>query len=116
MFPNEMKGLRDYQEFHRWFDKRQGWDDENLSTTMLLLVEEIGEVAQVLKKTRWRAESEGEAAAMDEFRGELGAELADCLAYLLKLSSRSGIDLEAAYLAKMEKNLTRTWAPPPKKA
>jgi NTP pyrophosphatase (non-canonical NTP hydrolase) len=115
MFPNAMKGLGDYQEFHRWFDQRQGWDDENLSHVLLLLVEEVGEVAQVLKKVRWRAESEGEPAALDEFRADLGAELADCLAYLLKVSSRAGIDLEAAYLAKMEKNLSRTWAPPPNK-
>jgi NTP pyrophosphatase (non-canonical NTP hydrolase) len=115
MFPNEMKGLPDYQAFHRWFDQRQGWESEDLPTVMMLLMGELGEVAQVLKKIGWRAQTEGPPAALDEFRSELGAELADCLAYLLKLANRSGIDLDAAYLAKMEKNLSRTWAPPPKK-
>lgn len=115
MFPNEMKGLSDFQEFHRWFDKRQGWEDENLTVAMLLLTGEVGEVAQVIKKINWRAESEGQEAAVAEFQEDLGAELADCLAYLLKIANRSGIDLHEAYRAKMEKNLHRTWAPPPKK-
>lgn len=115
MFPNEMKGLTDYQGFHRWFDAKQGWEQESLENATLLLVEEVGEVAQLLKKIRWRAESDGREAAVAEFRGELGAELADCLAYLLKIANRAGIDLNEAYLAKMQKNLTRTWAPPPKK-
>lgn len=110
-----MKGLSDYQAFHRWFDAKQGWEQESLSEAMLLLVGEVGEVAQVLKKIRWRAESDGQEAAVDEFREDLGSELADCLAYLLKIANRSGIDLNEAYLAKMTKNLNRTWAPPPKK-
>lgn len=115
MFPNEMKGLSDYQAFHRWFDEKQGWEQESLENATLLLVEEVGEVAQLLKKIRWRAESDGQPAAVAEFREELGFELADCLAYLLKIANRSGIDLNEAYLAKMTKNLNRTWAPPPRK-
>jgi NTP pyrophosphatase (non-canonical NTP hydrolase) len=110
-FPNAMQNLADFQAFHRWFSERQGWR-ETLSTLTLNLVGEVGEVTDVLKKIRWRAQSEGEDAALAEFRGELGAELADVLAYLCGLANAAAIDLHAAYVAKMTKNLTRTWVAP----
>jgi NTP pyrophosphatase (non-canonical NTP hydrolase) len=37
------------------------------------------------------------------------SELADVMLYLLQLASLSGIDLEKAVLAKLEKNYHRTW-------
>lgn len=39
----------------------------------------------------------------------LAGELADVTLYLLQLASVSGIDLETAVLAKLEKNSTRFW-------
>ena len=39
----------------------------------------------------------------------LREELADCLAYLLKLANYAGFDLEEAYLEKMRINREREW-------
>lgn len=68
------------------------------------LSEEIGEVVSAIRAFK-RAE---DASALDEARSQLGEELADCLAYILKLANYGSIDLQEAYLQKMERNLGRT--------
>lgn len=117
MFPNKMQTLGDLQEFHRWLDVQKGFNDD-LPYTMILLTGEVGEVAQVVKRILWKASLTGGAAdearqvALAQYRESLGDELADCMAYILKLANNTGIDLHAAYLAKMERNLRRTWTAP----
>lgn len=117
MFPNEMRTLADFQEFHRWFDAQKGFD-EDLSHLMILLTGEVGEVAQVLKRILWRASlleapaTEAMGTAVAEYKGSLGDELADCMAYIFKLANNSGIDIHQAYVGKMERNLGRTWTAP----
>lgn len=118
MFPNEMKSLKDLQDFHQWLDEQKGWDPD-LYYNMLLLTGEVGEVAQVLKRISWRAsvlqkENQGSMEeALAEYRADLGSELADCLAYILKMANNAGVDLTQAYLTKMAKNVNRTWTTPP---
>lgn len=119
MFPNEMRTIRDFQAFHRWLDDLKGWE-KNLLLNMVLLSGEVGEVANEVKKIVWKAsllkaemgEEAAQAAAEAEYRHDLGTELADCLAYIFKIANNAGIDLEAAYLAKMAKNVERTWTAP----
>lgn len=124
MFPNDMKTIRDFQAFHQWLDDQKGWR-KDLLLNMVLLTGEVGEAANELKKIVWRAsilkeemgQEAAQAAAEAEYREALGQELADCLAYLFKIANNAGIDLEAAYLAKMARNVKRTWtAPPPPEA
>ncbi len=59
----------------------------------------------------WRDEQHTDDlnAALAQQRESLAEELADCLAYLVKLANYAGIDLEAAYLTKMRRNLGREW-------
>jgi len=47
--------------------------------------------------------------ALTRHRDGLAEELADCLAYVVKLANYAGVDLEAAYLAKMRRNVGREW-------
>lgn len=120
MFPNEMKRIRDFQAFHQWMDDQKGWR-KDLMLNMVLLTGEVGEVANELKKIVWRAsllreemgEEAARAAAEAEYRESLGLELADCLAYIFKIANNAGVDLESAYLTKMEKNVKREWTAPP---
>ena len=120
MFPNAMKTIADFQAFHRWLDEQKGWR-QDLKLNMILLTGEVGEVANEVRKVIWRAEllaaGMGEEAAWEaalaEYRHDLGYELADCLAYIFKLANNAGIDLEAAYRAKMAKNVRREWTAPP---
>lgn len=42
-------------------------------------------------------------------RQHLGEELADCLPYILKLANYAEINLQDAYLEKMQRNRDRNW-------
>ncbi|MHB9144873.1 MAG: MazG-like family protein [Symbiobacteriia bacterium] len=86
MFPKDMKTISDFQEFHKWLDETKGFGSD-LLFNYVLLTGEVGEVAQVLKKIRWRAAKleteiapeQAPAIAMGEYRQELAYELADCI-------------------------------------
>jgi deoxyadenosine/deoxycytidine kinase/NTP pyrophosphatase (non-canonical NTP hydrolase) len=101
--------LVDFQQFHRQLDHSKGFNAD-LFLNFVLLQEEIGELASAVVK-RWQSEQQGQSQpnASDELRHEM----ADVLAYLLKLANYSGIDLEAAYLEKMTINQGRSWNPLP---
>lgn len=96
--------LGDFQQFHRHLD-----DEKHFITdptfNMLLLQEEVGELARAFAR-RWVAAYSG---TQDESLPEIREELADVLAYVIKLANYAGVDLEQAYLAKMQANLTRQW-------
>ena len=114
-FPNEMRTIEDFQEFHRWLDTKNNFN-RDIFLNMVLLSGEIGELAQELKKVHFMV-SPGEItddavsleAALQERRESIGQELADCLAYIFKLANYTGVDLQEAYLKKMHRNLDRTW-------
>jgi len=115
MFPNEMHTIQDFQAFHRWLDEQKGFSGD-IYLNMVLLSGEVGEVAQVLKRVHHMQDpqlNDGETKTLEEalatHREDIGQELADCLAYIFKLANYTGVDLQEAYLAKMEKNLERSW-------
>lgn len=110
--------LPDFQKFHRTLDKVKGFSTD-LYFNYILLTEEIGELGSEIAHL-WRTQkalqgsSDAEAqtwqAVLSKHHPQLQAELADCLAYLLKLANYAGIDLETAYLEKMNKNINRVWS------
>jgi deoxyguanosine kinase len=109
--------LADFQRFHNDLDRIKGFNT-NLYFNYLRLGEEIGELGSELAQA-WIEEetlkAQGELPlqarrqALDKYRHGLESELADCMAYLLKMANYAGIDLEAAYLDKMTINQTRVW-------
>jgi deoxyguanosine kinase len=109
--------LAAFQMFHRQLDENKHFDPD-LFFNFILLTEEMGEIARELvgiwRDTK-RLAADGrniEAArkeSLDENRANLRVELADLLAYTLKLANYAGIDLEAAYLEKMRTNIGREW-------
>ncbi|PID86137.1 MAG: hypothetical protein CSB13_04390 [Chloroflexi bacterium] len=108
-----------FQEFHRQLDVSKGFDPD-LFFNYILLVEEMGEVASELIKIWGDAKylaAEGSCSlaealpeAINRNRATLRSELADLLAYTLKIANYTGIDLEQAYLDKMKQNLSRDWS------
>ena len=106
-----------FQEFHRHLDKSKAFDPD-LFFNYVLLTEEMGEVASELVKI-WgeaaRLRSDGRTAAearqeaINRHRPTLRGELADLLAYTIKLANYTGIDLEQAYQEKMRQNIGRAW-------
>ncbi len=110
--------LAAYQQFHRQLDASKQFDPD-LFFNYILLTEEMGEIASELVNI-WRDSQrllqDGRLAtaarqeAITQHRATLRSELADLLAYTLKLANYTGIDLGAAYQEKMKRNIGRDWA------
>ena len=109
--------LASYQQFHKRLDEMKNFDSD-LFFNYILLTEEVGEIAKNVVKI-WgeskqlakdgRTAEEAFEEALNRSRAGLRNELADLLAYTLKLANYAGIDLEKAYLDKMGQNINRVW-------
>ena len=104
LFNEDKLCIRELQAFHESLDREKGFDLDMLRN-VAYLSEEIGEVVSAIRELK----KADEPSALKEARAHLGEELADCLAYILKLANYGGIDLQEAYVRKMERNLNRTW-------
>ena len=112
--------MKELQSFMREYQKEMGWEisDENyarsrdsLLNNYMLLTTEVAEVAEELRKAfnlvrEYADEGLDEELAFqlasDQVKEELGKELADCLAYLIKFYNFFGIDLEESFYGKMD--------------
>jgi len=99
--------LVDFQRFHRALDRDKGFSTDP-GLNFMLLQEEVGELARAFRQHWLAAQTGQEDAALASVREEL----ADVLAYVLKLANDAGVDLETAYLEKMRRNEARTWHTP----
>lgn len=107
--------LSDYQRFHTELDRIKGFNT-NMYFNYLRLSEEMGELGSALAEL-WREETalteigqpdpQARRNALRKCRQDLESEMADCMAYLLKMANYAGIDLETAYLQKMNQNRDR---------
>ncbi len=109
--------LLDFQQFHQALDRAKHFSTDMYLNYMLLL-DEMGELSAELARvrhTQLKHQSQGSAEqqalrlALNTHRDALKQEMADTLAYLLKLANYTGVDLEAAYLDKMNVNMGRQW-------
>lgn len=92
--------LRDLQSYYERMANERGFDRESPQDTMLLLTEEVGELARAIRKTVGIARAGGDDA-------DPASELADVQLYLLHLANTVGIDLAAAVHAKERLNQQR---------
>ena len=87
---------------HRKFVEARHWgpfhSPRNLATALSVEASELLEIFQ------WLGKGEDGSNLTKEERVHLSEEMADVLAYLLRLSDVTGIDLEKAYLRKMKLN------------
>ena len=111
--------LKDFQAWHRELDREKGFSADPLEN-VLGLMDEVGELVRAIRRIRNLEEKyvaqvgnreEARARAAREVMDNLQEEMADVLAYLLKLANNFGIDLEEAYVEKMEHNWERVWEP-----
>ena len=117
IFERDQRRLPDLQRWHHALDREKGFTTD-LALNFVCLQEEMGELAsellgvlgrqRALQRDGMASQQALETAVAEQETG-LCSELADCLAYLLKLANYTGIDLESAYLAKMRANCDRTW-------
>lgn len=115
--PAEGQPLADYQRFHVELDRVKGFSTD-IYFNYLCLSEEMGELGSEMARLWWEesiqvqhgeAPAEAHHQALKLRQKEIESELADCMAYLLKLANYAGINLEMAYLAKMNQNRERSW-------
>jgi dCTP diphosphatase len=82
-------------------------DWEQFHTPRSLALALVGEVGEVCELFQWRGD-DGAAPGLPNWTAEektaLADELSDVLSYVVRLSDVAGIDLPAAFLAKLEKN------------
>jgi NTP pyrophosphatase (non-canonical NTP hydrolase) len=107
-FNGDQVCLREMQAFHEMLDREKGFDRDMLRN-VAYLAEEAGEVVGAIRELR---NADGPSAE-ETARAHLGEELADCLAYILKLANYGGLDLQEAYVKKMNRNLNRAWLKKP---
>jgi deoxyadenosine/deoxycytidine kinase/NTP pyrophosphatase (non-canonical NTP hydrolase) len=108
--PTPRRRLADFQRWQGALDGRNGTPND-LYFNFMALTQQVGELAAEMTAI-WRQQKllyqkvgnqpEAMEQAMSECLPHLRTELADCLTYLLKLANNAGIDLEAAYLEKVE--------------
>jgi deoxyguanosine kinase len=115
VFTEGRRRLGDFQRWHLALDREKGLLTD-LYFNFICLTEEIGDLGAELKGV-WAAQEEfykkvgnrQEALdrAIQERLPELRQELADCLAFLLRLANYTGIDLEEACLDEMKEDKGR---------
>jgi NTP pyrophosphatase (non-canonical NTP hydrolase) len=100
---NSNPTLNDFQKYVIELEKERGFSDQTIIDKCLLLGEEVGELFKAVRKT--------EGLVVDANSGftDIGDELTDIFIYLCAIANRKNIDLEAAFLAKEEKNKKRKW-------
>ena len=99
-------GLEDLQTFHKVLDEEKHFD-QDIFRNVAYLSGEIGEFVSAIRQLR-KANNETEETTA---RKRVGEELADCLAYVIKLANYAELDLHEAYVSKMKRNLNRDWHP-----
>lgn len=86
--------IRDYEDYLYDHYKNHGID----TSLFMKLVEEVGEVAEVLNKRDGR-----KAAGSEDFKLQLAGELVDVIHYAFAIASLNQIDLNDAILEKDKK-------------
>lgn len=95
--------LRDFQDYITRMVQERGFQEETLSETFMLLLEECGEMAKAARKLQNMKVDE----TSEKFH--IAHEAADVFMYLLNICNRCGVDLEQAFRDKEEINKKRTW-------
>ena len=98
--------IQELQAFHRSLDRQKQFD-QDIFRNIACLTGEIGELVLAIRKSR-KANNEVDEL---EAHSHIADELADCLAYVVKLANYAEVDLHEAYTNKMKRNLTREWHP-----
>lgn len=107
-FDTDQVCLREMQAFHKVLDHEKGFSTDMLRN-VAFLSEEVGEVVTAIREF----ENADAPSVREAAKADLAEELADCLAYIIKLANYGGVDLQEAYVQKMKRNLNRTWPKKP---
>ncbi len=103
---NENNTLQEVQKYIREVIKIRGFAEQEIEKTMLLLLEEVGELAKSIRKN---------ATSMSIDKSKLNhydtieSEVADVFIVLNCVCNKLGIDIYKAVKDKEEENIKRKW-------
>lgn len=95
--------LKELQKYIGRVNTERGFDGETPTQRMLLLTEEIGELARAIRKESGMKFSDSTS------RSELREEIADVQILLLGIAELTGIDIVKCVIDKDLKNQKRNW-------
>ena len=101
---NKQSSLEDLQLYVNEVREIRGFSNDTLKDLMILLTEEVGELAKEVRKISKMKLDIQEKSTID-----VEGELADVLIYLLSICRYLNIDLFEAFKSKEEKNSHRVW-------
>ena len=92
------------QEYIKKVIELRGFSEQNVESTMLLLTEEIGELAKEIRKSRKYFLDTSKNNEVD-----VEGEIADVFIYVLSMCRVMNVNLIDAFKNKEEKNCKREW-------
>lgn len=104
---NENKTLTEVQEYIRKVIEIRGFDKQLPEQTMLLLTEEVGELAKAIRKDKTKMSIDNNKIANYD---TIESEVADVFIVLTTICNKFDIDLFSALKNKEEENLKRKWS------
>jgi len=99
--------LDQLQEYLRLMAIERGFTKQTAQDTLLVLVEEVGELAKALRKSNGIGI---DPKRLNEY-GDLKHEMADVLICLLILANKCNVNLFEAFHEKEQINCQRVWTP-----
>ena len=102
----ETNTLREVQNYIANMNEVRGFNDETIQERMLLLTEEIGELAKSIRKTSKNMYTD----INKEYNYDtIESEVADCFYVLLSVASYLNIDVFQSLKDKEKENINRVW-------
>lgn len=102
----ETNTLREVQNYIANMNEVRGFNDETIQERMLLLTEEIGELAKAIRKTSKNMYTD----INKEYNYDtIESEVADCFYVLLSVASYLNIDVFQSLKDKEKENINRVW-------
>ena len=101
---NENTTLKDLQKYVNDMIEIRGFSKETPQDVMLLLTEEVGELAQEIRKSRKYYLDTNKNNELD-----VEGEIADVFIYILSMCRVMNVNLLEAFKNKEEKNCKREW-------
>ena len=94
-------GLSAIQRYISIKVRERGFGDESIRDVVLLLVEEVGELAKATRKAG--------GLMVGDTNKTVSSEIADCLIYLCDIANLAGVSLDESLRLKEAENNNRSW-------
>ena len=99
--------INEIQNYIKKIMEIRGFNKEKSSEKILLLIEEVGELAKAIRKNENKL---GIDKSKEYNYSSIESEIADVFIVLLSICDVLNIDLFKAFLDKEEENIKRTWS------